>query len=289
MNPPKEASPKKVSLTYSLADQSFARTKSIGILNVSLDFLRVLAQRPECDHLTVLANPTLSDAILPTSGMTIQLHDRAAGGGLSRIWWDQFGAYTAARRAGHEWLFLPKGFASFARRCPVRLATLIHDLMQDHYDRHYPDFVSGWEAAYFRAALRASMRQSDIIFTPTESVRREIEHVIREKGWPLPRLVCCGEGFTRPAALQTAERRDLMVLAGRFPHKLTRRAVEFLSRWRSQNNFAEQTHWVGSFPENLELPQHPDWRQHKRLPEDEFRAMMVRARVVLFFSDYEGF
>jgi len=73
------------------------------------------------------------------------------------------------------------------------------------------------------------------------------------------------------------------------PHKLTRRAVELLSRWQRDNSFAEQMHWVGSFPERLELPAHPGWQRHARLPEAEFRALLARARAVVFVSDYEGF
>jgi glycosyltransferase involved in cell wall biosynthesis len=278
-----------LSLTYSLADQSFVRTKSIGILNVSLELLQALAQRPDCAHLTVLANYSLREQLALPPACQIEHHDFAADSGLGRMWWDQFGAYAAARRTGHDWLLLPKGFASFARRCPVRLAVFVHDVMQDHYDHNYPGVVSGLEAAYFRAAFRASLRHAEIVFTPSEFTRREIERVARENKLRSPRLVCCGEGFARPAAAPVAERRDVVVLAGRMPHKLTRCAVEFLSRWQRGNSFAEQMHWVGSFPEKLELPPYPGWQRHARLPEAEFRALLARARAVLFFSDYEGF
>jgi hypothetical protein len=44
---PTEAPPRIISLTYSQADQSFVRTKTVGIFNVSLDLLQVLARRPE--------------------------------------------------------------------------------------------------------------------------------------------------------------------------------------------------------------------------------------------------
>jgi glycosyltransferase involved in cell wall biosynthesis len=284
-----EVSTQKNSLTYSLADQSFARTKSVGILNVSVDLLRVLARQPRCPRLTVLANRSLLENLnLPATTRT-ELHDGASGGGFGRIWWDQFGAYAAARRTGNEWLLLPKGFASFARRCPVRLAAFVHDVMQDHYDRHYPGAAPRFEAAYFRASFRASLRQAKIIFTPTEFTRREVERVAREKGWPVPRLLCCGEGFDRPAPWPSAPRRDVIVNANPVPHKLTRRAVEFLSRWRQENPCTDSVHWVGLFPEKLALPARPGWQWRGRLPETEFRALMSQARAVLYFSDYEGF
>ena len=285
----KAAGSEKFSLTCSLADQSFARTKSVGILNVSVELAEALARRPECGGMTVLANSPLRGRLKLPASCRVENYDSAADSGLGRIWWDQFGAYAAARHAGHDWLLLPKGFASFSRRCPVRLAGFVHDVMQDHYDRNHPGVMSGLEAAYFRASFRATLRDAEIIFTPSEFTRREIERVGREKNQCLPRLVCCGEGFLHPAAAPAGDRRDLVVLASRLPHKLTRCAVEFMSRWQRENPFGEQVHWVGAFPEKLEWPALPGWQRHPRLPETEFRALLARARAVRFFSDYEGF
>ncbi len=280
---------RKLSLTYSLADQTFARTKSIGILNVSVGLLRALAKRTECERLTVLSNHSLRESLAPPEGATIEHHDLASDRGVGRIWWDQFGAYAAARRTGNDWLFLPKGFASFSRNCPVRLATFVHDAMHDHYDRHYPDAVSRFETSYFRAAFRASVRQSELIFTPSEFTLNEVKRLAGENGWRVPRLVCCGEGFDRTAATSTEPRRDILVLTSQFPHKLTPLAVKFLQRWSRENPFGEDIHWIGSLPKNLELPGESNWKRHDILPETKFRAMMARARVVLSFSDYEGF
>jgi glycosyltransferase involved in cell wall biosynthesis len=261
----------------------------VGIFNVSLDLLRVLARRPELTGLTVLANSSLREKLDLPAASRVEIHDAALRGSLGRMWWDQFAVFAAARRLGNEWLLLPKGFASFARRCPVRLASFIHDVMQDHYDRHYPSEVARLEASYFRASLRASVRQAEFIFTPTEFTRREIERVAGEKGWRVPRLICCGEGFDRPTPAPPSERRDVVVLAGRFPHKLTRLAVEYLSRSRRENLLEESVHWIGAFPQGVDVPGLPGWQRHPRLPEAGFRALMGRARAVVFFSDYEGF
>jgi hypothetical protein len=281
------ASPfKKNSITYSLADQSFTRAKSVGIFNVSLDLLRVLAGRPQGPALTVLANSSLRERLaLPPTTQT-EFHDLALRGSFGRIWWDQFAAYAAARRSGNEWLLLPKGFASFARRCPVRLAPLIHDVLQDHYDRHYPHEVSKFEAAYFRASLRASLRQADVVLTPTQFTSREIQRVAKERGWRVPPLVCCGEGFDRRIPTPIMERRDVVVLASRFPYKLTRQMMEFLSRWRREEPSTESVHWIGSLPPGMEIPALSGFRGHSRLPETEFRELMGGARVVVFSSEY---
>jgi glycosyltransferase involved in cell wall biosynthesis len=278
-----------ISITYSLADQCFARAKSVGIFNVSMDLLHVLARRPQCAPLTVLANTSLREKLtLPTATRTVY-HDLALRGGIGRILWDQVAAYSAARRSGNEWLLLPKGFASFARLCPVRLAPLVHDVLQDHYDRHYPHEVGRIEVAYFRASLRASLQQAEVVLTPTEFTSREIERVAREKGWRVPPLVCCGEGFHRPNPSPLAARRDIVVLASRFPYKLTRQIVEFLSRWRRQDPYTESVHLVGSLPPDLQVPALTGFQWHPRLPEKEFRELMNTARVVVFSSEYEGF
>jgi glycosyltransferase involved in cell wall biosynthesis len=279
----------KFSITYSLADQSFARTKSIGILNASVDLLHALTRRSECARMTALTNHSLDERLALPPGVAIEHHDEAIASDLGRIWWDQWGVYTAARRTGHEWLFLPKGFSSFLRDGPMRTATFVHDVMQDHYDRHYPGTVSAPEAMYFRASLRASLRKSEIIFTPSEDTLKGVTRVARELGLRLPQMICCGEGFYRPAVAPETERRDMIVLASRFPHKLTRQAVKFLDKWTRHHPNEEIVHWVGTLPDNMEFPSHSNWRQHGKLPEPEFRSLMSRARVVIFFSDYEGF
>ncbi|HEY3857311.1 MAG TPA: glycosyltransferase [Verrucomicrobiae bacterium] len=280
---------KKNSIAYSLADQNFARAKSVGIFNVSMDLLHTLATNPQCPPLTVLANSSLRDNLkLPQSARTI-FQDTAIRGRLGRMWWDQVAVYSAARRAGSDWLLLPKGFASFARRCPVRLAPLVHDVLQDHYDRHYPTEVSKAETLYFRASLKASLEQAEVIFTPTEFTSREIQRMARGRGWPVPPLVYCGEGFERPAAKPRTERRDIVVLASRFPYKLTRQAVDFFSRWVREYPFKETVHWIGSLPPKFEMPALPQFRWHPRLAEKEFRELMGAARVVAFTSEYEGF
>jgi len=280
---------KNLTITYSLADQSFARTKSLGILNVSVDLLQALARREDCQRLTVLSNRFLEKEIIPSGRVTVEPHDSAVGGGLGRILWDQFGVYSYAKRIGNEWLFLPKGFSSFMRRPPVRLATLVHDAMQHHYDQYYPGAVSGIEAAYFRTAFRSSILQSEIVFTPSEFTRNEIIRIANEKGWSLPNLVCCGEGFDLPTSSPDTVRNGIVVLASRFPHKLTRRAVEFLDRWSRENTFEEPLHWVGLLPENLNLSDRPGWQRRALLPEPAFRHLMTQARVVISFTDYEGF
>ena len=50
---------KPINLTYSLADQSFRKTKSLGILNVSVHLANELSRRAELNRFQVLANDDL--------------------------------------------------------------------------------------------------------------------------------------------------------------------------------------------------------------------------------------
>ena len=52
-----------LSITYSIADQNFQQTKSIGILNLSVQMVPFLARRPEVSRLQVLSNRTLRDRL----------------------------------------------------------------------------------------------------------------------------------------------------------------------------------------------------------------------------------
>ena len=141
---------------------------------MSVGLIEALTRRPEFEQLTVLSNRFMRDKFTVPAGVKVEEHNHAAGRGLGRAWWDQVGVYSAAKRIGHEWLFLPKGFASFTRQCPARLATYIHDAMHDHYARFYPDATSPIESAYFRAAFWSSVKESEIIFTPSQFTLGEI-------------------------------------------------------------------------------------------------------------------
>jgi glycosyltransferase involved in cell wall biosynthesis len=275
-----------ITLTYSLADQNFHTTKSVGIFNLSVRLLSGLAAHPEVSSLTVLRNSTLQDD-LPNHVQTL-LCDRAASGRLGRVWWDQWGVYQAARKAGREWLFLPKGFASFLRACPVKLALYVHDTILESYYRERRGMPRS-ELMYFRRCLSANLRYGRLIFTNSDFTRSEIERVAARAGWPVPPLVNVGMGFDSPPQSGVRRENEVLVLASPFRHKRTDLAVTFLKRWQEQTRFDGTVRWVGNLPADVSLPQFAGWSHAARLPELEYRQAISRARVLVFFSEYEGF
>jgi glycosyltransferase involved in cell wall biosynthesis len=279
----------RLRLTYSIADQHFGRTKSVGILNTSVQLFAALARRPEFESLCLLSNRTLSGLAAPGPGVRVEMHDVAIRGARGRIWWDQWGVYAAARRTGNAWLFLPKGFASFCRKGGVRQAIYVHDAVGDYYRRHFPSSVPWLERVYFERSFRAALRWGDLIVTNSAFTSAEVRRMAAVYGCAAPALCHAGIGFDRPAVRGLDKQPRLLVLASRWPHKRSALAVEFLERWRRAAGYAGGIEVVGSLPEGVALPAVSAWRHLARMPEEEFRRRLAEAQALVYFSAYEGF
>jgi glycosyltransferase involved in cell wall biosynthesis len=280
---------KPVSLTYSLADQDFAHTKSIGIFNVSLQLADALAVEPELERLTVLVNRWLMPRLHLPQHVLMALRDDAAGRGMQRILWDQWRVYDIARRLGNEWLLLPKGFSSFFRRCPVRLAVYVHDVMHHVYSKQYPGTLPWLERSYFKSAMLATVRDAQVIFTNTDFTASEVRRVAQESGLPEPVVCCVGIGFEREADLAWPKENRILVLTSRWPHKRTDLAVAWMQRWQDLSGFSGDIDFIGTWPEMGSFPARFGWRHHVRIEEEVYRQLLRRARALVYFSDYEGF
>jgi len=277
-----------LALTVSLVDQQFARTKTLGILNVSLGLCRALARSPKVGRLTLLTNASLPRIGQPDSGRVV-LAEYAAPERFRRVWWDQIGVYRASRRAGNEWLLLPKGYPPFLRRCPVKLATYVHDVMPEYYREHYPRGFPRFENYYFRAALRAAIARSRVILVNTECTAREIQRVAERHGLNTPPIKVAGIGFERPPETPPQPRTRIIVLASQWPHKRTDLALQYVARWQEQRRFAGSIDWVGRLPAELAFPGIANWHLHSRLAPDEWNRLLGEAQALIYFSDYEGF
>lgn len=284
-------------LSYSLADQEFIHTKSLGVWNVSTQLLGHLARHPQVEKLTVFTNRTQTR--LPNLGPKIALEEHNCavhqwGRGWGRVYWDQWGVYEAAKQSDNPWLFLPKGFSPIYRRCPVRLAAYVHDAMHDHYrnqENNYSRNPLAREAGYFMRSLRATLREAEVIFTNSDFTKSEVFRLSDEWNLPAPKVITAGIGFEllktkNPGA---SRRERVVVLAGQWPHKCTDRAVNFMQRWVKSRGFTGGTDWIGALPPGEALPQLPGWKQHQRLSQDDYDRVLGNAAVVVYFSAYEGF
>lgn len=279
----------QISLTYSLADQSFERTKSLGILNLSTGLLEALARRPEIKNLVALTNPDLDARLSPISGVTTRSIRGAIAGRIRRMLWDQWRVYSAARNARTDWLLLPKGYAPFVRPCPLRLATYVHDAVHDFYATNYPGVLPPLEALYFSKCLAATVRYSKVIFTNSEFTRSELSRFAEKRHLPLPPIIHAGIGFGHRPSNQEQKREHLVVLVTPWPHKRAALAVEYLGQWHRQTQFMGKIYWIGTLPEKLKLPDIPAWEILGRTEEPEYERIVGQARALVYFSEYEGF
>jgi glycosyltransferase involved in cell wall biosynthesis len=278
-----------LTLTYSLADQNFNQTKSVGIFNVSTQLLEKLAHCSRITRLRVLSNSTLDGKSRLPSEVTIEYHDEAIRNRLGRIFWDQWGVYEAAQNSGNQWLFLPKGFSSFLRPPPLKLAVYSYDVIHDFYRTKYPRAISWFESKYFFQCLRGTLRYSDVIFTDSDFAKNELKRLASNFKIKAPLIITAGIGFTRGPERVAAKCNSLLVLASVWPHKLTGMAVNFVERWQRQIGFSGNVDLVGSLPTGIRLPNITGWRHHVRLPETTYKQFLAEAKALLFFSAYEGF
>ncbi len=280
---------KPLTLAYSLADQSFERTKTLGILNLSLRLAEQLSDAEALDGCTVFSNSTLDSRLHLAARSAVQSFEYAAAHRAGRLWWDQWGCAAAARRSACEWLFLPKGFASFVRPPGARLAAYVHDAMHDFYQQRFPGRLSAFERWYFPKTLRATLRHAEVIFTNTEFTKSEVLRLAREAGLPAPRVVAAGIGFHDSAPVPLAKGDHLVALVGRWPHKRSELAIGWLRRWQAETRYAGGIHLIGSLPEGVSLPLGRAWQQHQRLETDAYAELIGSARALVYMSEYEGF
>jgi glycosyltransferase involved in cell wall biosynthesis len=278
-----------LSITYSIADQHFAGTDSVGVLNLSVQMVHFLAEREEIRKLTVFSNSGLSDRLHLPDKVPVRLFNSAVGSMLGRIVWDQWKAYSEAAKVRNEWLFLPKGYASFSRRCPVKLVPCVADTSYDYYRKFIPNGVPKLKHWYFDSCVKGTIKFSDLIFTISDFSGTEVIRLAKELHLKPPPVRTIGIGFY-PNTERFEKKQQILVLASALPHKRTDLAVAYLTRWQERTAFAGTVHWVGKkLPPGVKLPDFPRWHLHPRLPDPEFKKLRGESRVLLYTSEYEGF
>jgi glycosyltransferase involved in cell wall biosynthesis len=276
-------------VTYSIADQNVATTKSIGIYNLSTNLARNLSEQPQLERLTVFSNETVSPSLALTSKARIEEYNYPVRSRWGRILWDQWSVYQRARAAGNPWLFLPKGFCSFLARPPVQVAAYVHDIMGDFYNRNYPNFSPRLEAQYFARSLAATICQSSVIFTNSEFSKSELLEYTRRKGMRQPKVIVAGYGF-RPVSPEPVQKQNRVLLfASSMPHKQTKLATHLLTHWLGESKFTGVIDCIGIIAPGMETPQGSRWNWMGRVPPGKGRELIRRARAVVYSSEYEGF
>ena len=280
-------------VVIALTDQSFLRTKSKGIFNVSMGLTRGLMSCPEISELHVLGNNELG-GLFADCPPHVHLHlmDKPVPRRFARVWWDQFGVSAAIRKIAPDWAIFPKGFPPyFPLLGKTKLACYVHDVMWEHYaQRSFADRQKAFpihELVYFKNLSLRAMRMADVVLTHTQfNAERILAYV------PQARINRIGIGFERSSVLERAsDAKDVLTYASFFPHKRLDLVLQRVDSWLRQRADGDRirVHLVGSMPHDISLPD-SRWIHHDRIPYNKLcELMQTECRMGIYFSDYESY
>lgn len=280
-------------LAISLHDQDFASTKSIGIYNVAMGLTRGLAAHKRCESLDILSNAGLDNPLPEACAANVQYHlqDIPHPKKLKRVQWDQFGITQALNKIEPDWAILPKGFPPGLSWPRCKVCCYIHDTISDYYRKHPQNPFPTFEREYFPWLMQRAFDKADLIVTNSEFSRSEML-----KHRPRARIEVLGIGFDEPPSPVSVDGIDtdlpsdgIVLLTSRLPHKLTPQALRWLSRWDEDRAKKLPITLVGGLPEDATPPDRPHWHVAGRLPHDSFQQLMRQNRVLIYFSEYEGY
>jgi hypothetical protein len=275
-----------VRLAISLRDQSFAHTKSIGILNVSLGLCRALGAHPRVDELLVISNSDLGRCA-GSDGPRISYVglDSAPPRGRERVIWDQWGVARALPAGRVDWLILPKGFPPLMARPAPRLCCYVHDdiAWRAPYARVSPRQLL--ERAYFGASFARALCSADVIATNSEATARSVRGLVRGSR----PVACVGVGFDQQPRNPGPPEQYIVVLTSAHPHKRTSKVIDWLVRWVNTSALRVPIIGIGSLPKGTLWPSHPLFVHHTRLDEGAYQDVVARAAVLVYYSAYEGY
>jgi len=279
-------------LAIALTDQSFTRTKSMGIFNVSMGLTKGLMHHPAVKELHILGNNECCDtfsAIPPH--VHLHLMDKPVPRQFARVWWDQFGLPAAVRRISPDWLILPKGVPPFFPCLGnTKIACYVHDVMWEHYEqRPHCDRRTAFplhEFIYFKNLSLRAMKTAHVVLTHT---RFNAERILAYA--PDARISRIGIGFDKHPTPPACGAGDILAYASTFPHKRLDLTILRLSEWLKQRPEADniKIHLVGSLPAGYSLPDER-WIHHKRIPYQQLCTLLrERCRFAVYFTDYESY
>lgn len=280
-------------VAIALTDQSFQRTKSMGIFNVSMGLAKGLMNCPEVTELHILGNNECGDAFKNCPPhVHVHLTDKPVPRRFARVWWDQFGLCAAVRKIKPDWVILPKGvppfFPCFGK---AKMACYVHDVMWEYYEKlsqKGENPFPWYENIYFKALGKRALRKADLVLTSTQFNKTRFEaHYARTN------TVVIGIGFDDKACISHSlgNKKDVLFFASTFPHKLTELAVSRMNAWLEQrpDRADIKIHVLGKVPPHV-TPQGNNWILKGRISPQELTELMAgQCCISVYFSDYEGF
>lgn len=269
----------------------------MGIYHYTRDLLHSWGRYSAGNYeLLVTLNTSNSADMLPDpapSWMTAAIY-RTPRSTLRRLWTDHVSVSLVARQHEVPILIFPKGWTPLFKTGERKLVAIVHDDILGFYQVHYPRFLGRLKAWYFGRMLDHTLEHADQILTVSETSARQL----RKRKAPDFDAKCrvIGEGIgaeNLPSPLPPGERRGILVIGSRFPHKATHETLRLVKAYIERTGFGEPVYVTGvlagsssrSFIEENESL----FKNLGFLEDSEFFALMGRVRVLVLLSEIEGF
>jgi hypothetical protein len=280
-------------IAINLFDQNFYVSKSLGILNVSLGLLKGLASVKNITQIHVLSNSLLSQFVIPEkNNIFYHRKTKSAPKGIKRIFWDQYLLTRMVNKLNVDWLILPKGFPPVFFWPKSKVCCYIHDNIFGYYQKQNfksPPFL--FENIYFSYMLKRALQKADLIVTNSKFTFNSLKTL-----YPQAPCRTLGIGFNvkksqiSDQAPKTNAKKGILFLTSKWPHKLTKQAIDWLQRWEKKyNNARRPIYGIGNLPKDVHWPDLLHWHHYQRLEHNKYQAIRKSCEILLYFSCYEGY
>lgn len=279
----KEKPTKRPLLHYYMADCRWSTTSTPGGYHFSVRLLHELIRNGDFGwDLLLSIKPEERSRILPPSlPPWLQIAEIEA----PRLFIDQIWSWTYSLRKGVTAIFYPKGWIPFFVPKSLKTIGVLYDCMNDHYKETYPGYIRPLKSAYFRHCTRHTLRRAQTLFTISDYSRQELQ---RRYATSRPiQVIPLADSLPSCKELPRDQRRGLLCLGSRHPHKRTRETLELFQDWRKSRASEETLFLTGpcDFPSELLV----GVETLGRLSDTDLSRVMGSVRALLLLSDMEGF
>lgn len=274
-------------IAYTITDQEFAHTRSIGIYNCSRGILEGLIQSPRVSEIHVLANPEWGQQGIGSDKIHWNRLNQPTPRRLGRVLWDQVGVTQAMNRLDVDWCLFPKGFPPLLSWPKARVACYVHDIIWEYYLDQKASITRRLNDYYFSSMAKRALNRSDAVFTSSQFNVDRFRSIC-----PSARVQRVGIGFDQVQMSNEGgpeASNDILIYLSPHRHKLTAQGISWLRAWKETTGDPRTVYGLGSPPEGVDWPVGDDWVHLGRVTDEEMHTLRARCAVTLYFSEYEGF
>lgn len=274
-----------------LADQNPGHDRSLGISRMSEVILRNMSRR---DDLALTVVSSRSSQKGPSQGARLRVFPWGTRSKLMRIMTDHLHPILSWTSSSPDIWYFPKGYLPRFGLLKAPTVVTIHDTIIHHYWENHSGWRKSGEYFYWAQMLKSTIRNSDGIFTVSQTAKQQILDFIKLHDLPEKEITvtyepCYYEDIEQPIV---AEKGNTVVhLASREPHKRTHDLICWWAERSKKDSALPILELIGSIPPQSEsiISEQHCFSRHGFLPDEKLRSIIGRARALILPSEIEGF